>query len=168
MIEYSAYRFKLDRFNHNDQRIISITYLVNADLEIVDPERETDPKVQQRQAATKPIFYLRPAKNKPLKNFVGFAADPDKVFSCQLNHGQPIFTCAIDKDLQRLNRQLVIHKPIFECYSAYDLAHVNKYFGRYAIENYYEFPDWLAEHLSDSEGSYAGKIGKPEKADKSE
>lgn len=86
MIKYSAYRFELDHFNHNDEHVISITYLVNADLEIIDPERETDPKVQQRQAATKLIFDLRPAKNKPLKDFVNFAADSHKVFSCRLNH----------------------------------------------------------------------------------
>ena len=50
-VEYDTYRFKLPRFKHNDQLVISIDYTVSGDLEVLDPSKEDDPKVKECQEA---------------------------------------------------------------------------------------------------------------------
>lgn len=153
LAEYDTYRFKLPRFKHDDQLVISIDYIVNGDLEVLDPNKENDPKVKEYQEAMADGRFLNiePFKDRALSQIVGYNFDPNKLFKARLDHGRFKLEFNLDEVMSKLNRKLVIRDGEVECYSAYDLSHINPAFGRHSIEQYAcdPMPDWLWTKLKD-------------------
>ena len=142
LAEYDTYRFKLPRFKHDDQLVISIDYIVNGDLEVLDPSKEDDPKVKECQETMTNGHFFK---------IVDYNFESNKIFKARLDHGQFKLECNLDKVMSKINRKLVIHNGEVECYSAYDLSYINPAFGRYSIKQYAcdLMPDWLWARIKD-------------------
>lgn len=165
-VEYDTYRFKLPRFKHGDQLVISIDYLVNGDLVVLDPNKEADPAVKKCQESITNGHFLtiEPFKGRALSRIVDYNWDPAKLFNVKLDHGQFKVEFSLDEFMSKLNRKLVIHDGEVDCYAAYDLGHINPAFGRHSIEQYScdPMPAWLWARLNDGcfDGEQSGKIAK--------
>lgn len=164
--EYDTYRFKLPRFNHADQLVISIDYLVNGDLVVLDPNKEADSEVKEYQEAITNGHFLtiEPSKNQALSQIVDYNWDPAKLFNVKLDHGQFKVEFSLDGFMPKFNRKLVIHDGEVDCYSAYDLSYINPAFGRHSIKQYAcdPMPAWLWAKLKDGcfDGEKERKISK--------
>lgn len=164
--EYDTYRFKLPRFKHDDQLVISIDYIVNGDLVVLDPNKEDDSEVKECQEAMTNGHFLRikPFKNQALSRVVDYNFDPNKLFKAKLDHGQFKVEFSLDELMAKINRKLVIHEGEVDCYSAYDLSHINPAFGRHSIERYacVPMPAWLWAKLKNGcfDGEKERKISK--------
>lgn len=158
-VEYDTYRFKLPRFKHDDQLVISIDYIVNGDLVVLDPNKEDDSEVKECQETMVNGHFLtiEPFKGQALSRIVDYNWDPAKLFNVKLDHGQLKVEFSLDEVMPKLNRKLVIHDGEVDCYSAYDLSYINPVFGRHSIEQYAcdSMPAWLWTKIKD--GCFAGK-----------
>lgn len=159
---YDLYRFKLPRFRHDDKLVISVDYIVNGDYQILDESKEDDSEIQKKQDYWVDHHFLtiKPFENQALSNTLGANFDPSLSFRMFLNHGQPVIKHSMDKLFERVNRRLVIHLVQFESYAAYDMSQIDSRFGRYAIHQYFDCPDWLNAKLGNEQGQQLHTISK--------
>ena len=150
MSKYDAFRFSLERFHHDQQYIISASYIALGNLISLKPDSEmTSEEKEAQNFLQKGHYYnLTLAQNIKPSAIIGHKQDLVSVLKPELINGQmKLDLSELNDILKKVNRKFVITENKFHCYAAYNLAGDSP-FGYHPIEKSFEQPDWLLPHLN--------------------
>ena len=150
MSEYDAFRFSLEHFHHDQQYIISASYITQGNLILLKPDSEmTNEEKEAQNFLQKGHYYnLTLAQNIKPSAIIGHKQDLVSVLKPELINGQmKLDLSELNDILKKVNRKFVITENKFHCYAAYNLAGDSP-FGYHPIEKSFEQPDWLLPYLN--------------------
>lgn len=150
MLKYDGFRFSLERFHHDQQYIVSASYITLGDLIALKPDNEmTDEEKEAQNFLQKGHYYnLTLAQNINPSAIIGHNQDSTALLKPELINGQmKLELNKLNGILKKANRKFIITENKFHCYAAYNLAGDTP-FGYHPIEKYFEQPDWLLPHLN--------------------